>query len=95
MLSSLSEVQSARHCQHVEEAGHDEQRASLLVQAAREEGETIEEPRDQIWTARKHFRQGGGLEDYCGEGVQTGELVHITEKGVERLHQAPKGFIRV
>jgi len=28
-------------------------------------------------------------------GVQTGELVHITEKGVERLHNAPKGFIRV
>lgn len=28
-------------------------------------------------------------------GVQTGELVHITEKGVERLHQAPRGFIRV
>jgi hypothetical protein len=28
-------------------------------------------------------------------GVQTGELVHITEKGVDRLHQAPKGFIRV
>jgi len=28
-------------------------------------------------------------------GVQTGELVHITDKGVERLHQAPKGFIRV
>jgi len=28
-------------------------------------------------------------------GVQTGELVHITEKGVERLHQAPKGFLRV
>lgn len=28
-------------------------------------------------------------------GVQTGELVHITDKGVERLHQAPKGFTRV
>src|SRR5216683_1232666 len=28
-------------------------------------------------------------------GVQTGELVHITDKGVERLHTAPKGFIRV
>ncbi len=28
-------------------------------------------------------------------GVQTGELVHITDKGVERLHNAPKGFIRV
>jgi Xaa-Pro aminopeptidase len=28
-------------------------------------------------------------------GVQTGELVHVTEKGVERLHQVPKGFIRV
>jgi Xaa-Pro dipeptidase len=28
-------------------------------------------------------------------GVQTGELVHITEKGVDRLHQAPRGFIRV
>jgi Xaa-Pro dipeptidase len=28
-------------------------------------------------------------------GVQTGELVHITDKGVDRLHQAPKGFIRV
>jgi Xaa-Pro dipeptidase len=28
-------------------------------------------------------------------GVQTGELVLITEKGVERLHQAPKGLIRV
>ena len=28
-------------------------------------------------------------------GVQTGELVHITEKGVDRLHQAPKGFIRI
>jgi len=28
-------------------------------------------------------------------GVQTGELVQITEKGVERLHQAPRGFIRV
>lgn len=28
-------------------------------------------------------------------GVQTGELVQITDKGVERLHQAPRGFIRV
>lgn len=28
-------------------------------------------------------------------GVQTGELVHITEKGAERLQQMPKGFLRV
>ncbi|HUK08035.1 MAG TPA: M24 family metallopeptidase [Stellaceae bacterium] len=28
-------------------------------------------------------------------GVQTGELVQVTDKGVERLHQAPRGFIRV
>jgi Xaa-Pro aminopeptidase len=28
-------------------------------------------------------------------GVQTGELLHITETGVERLHTAPKGFLRV
>lgn len=28
-------------------------------------------------------------------GVQTGELVHITETGIERLHAAPRGFRRV
>jgi Xaa-Pro dipeptidase len=28
-------------------------------------------------------------------GVQTGELLHITETGVERLHNAPAGFLRV
>src|SRR5260370_4939769 len=28
-------------------------------------------------------------------GVQTGELVHITAEGVDRLHQAPKWVIRV
>ncbi len=28
-------------------------------------------------------------------GVQTGELVLVTDKGAERLHQVPKGFIRV
>ena len=28
-------------------------------------------------------------------GVQTGELLHITETGVERLHKAPGGFLRV
>jgi Xaa-Pro aminopeptidase len=27
-------------------------------------------------------------------GVQTGELVLVTETGVERLHQAPRGFLR-
>lgn len=28
-------------------------------------------------------------------GVQTGELVHITETGIERLHTTPRGFLRV
>jgi len=28
-------------------------------------------------------------------GVQTGELVLVGEKGVERLHQVPRGFVRV
>ncbi len=28
-------------------------------------------------------------------GVQTGELLHVTESGVERLHNAPQGFLRV
>jgi len=28
-------------------------------------------------------------------GVQTGELLHITETGVERLHKAPTGFLTV
>lgn len=28
-------------------------------------------------------------------GVQTGELVHITEKGIESLHAIPRGFVRV
>jgi Xaa-Pro dipeptidase len=28
-------------------------------------------------------------------GVQVGELVVVTETGVERLHQAPRGFVRV
>jgi Xaa-Pro aminopeptidase len=27
-------------------------------------------------------------------GVQTGELVLVTETGVERLHQVPRGFLR-
>jgi hypothetical protein len=27
-------------------------------------------------------------------GVQTGELVLVTETGVERLHRAPQGFLR-
>ncbi len=28
-------------------------------------------------------------------GVQTGELVLVTETGIERLHEAPRGFLRV
>ncbi len=28
-------------------------------------------------------------------GVQTGELVLVTETGIERLHAAPRGFLRV
>ena len=28
-------------------------------------------------------------------GVQTGELVHVTEHGVERLHASPEGLLRV
>jgi Xaa-Pro dipeptidase len=28
-------------------------------------------------------------------GVQTGELVRITQTGIERLHAFPRGFVRV
>jgi len=28
-------------------------------------------------------------------GVQTGEMVLITEHGIERLHAVPRGFLRV
>jgi Xaa-Pro aminopeptidase len=28
-------------------------------------------------------------------GVQCGELVHVTPEGVERLHRAPRGLLRV
>ena len=28
-------------------------------------------------------------------GVQTGELVHVSDSGVQRLHTAPQGFLRV
>jgi len=28
-------------------------------------------------------------------GVQVGELVRITKTGCERLHQSPRGFLRV
>jgi hypothetical protein len=28
-------------------------------------------------------------------GVQTGELVLVTENGIERLHTMPRGFVRV
>ena len=28
-------------------------------------------------------------------GVQTGELVHVTRDGVERLHGAPPGLARI
>ena len=28
-------------------------------------------------------------------GVQTGEVVLITDHGVERLHAAPRGFLRI
>ena len=28
-------------------------------------------------------------------GVQVGELVRVTQSGFERLHQAPRGFLRV
>jgi Xaa-Pro dipeptidase len=28
-------------------------------------------------------------------GVQTGELVHVTRDGIERLHAAPPGMTRI
>jgi Xaa-Pro aminopeptidase len=28
-------------------------------------------------------------------GVQTGELVAVTETGIERLHSIPRGFVRI
>jgi Xaa-Pro aminopeptidase len=28
-------------------------------------------------------------------GVQTGEMVHITATGIEKIHDVPRGFIRV
>src|ERR1700704_1082100 len=70
----LSDIERARYCQHVEETRHHEQRSSILVQTAIEEGTSIEEPRYQIRHACERFRKSARFEDQRSKGVQTGKF---------------------